>query len=260
MTIPFDDTVGYSVSIDHVLDAILESKDGKCADDHGLTSEHFKNAPLALHQRLVVLFNKMLRHAFVPRQFKLGFMIPVVKDNQGNLSDTANYRGITISPVASKLFERVLKNLFSDFLTTSSYQFGFKKRSSTVHALHCLKETVNYYCENKSRVYCSFLDASKAFNRLVHSGLFLKMIERKMPLAFIQIIMVWHDGLECRVKWIDYYSDWFPITAGVRQGGVLSPDLYCLYVDDLINILKKLGIGRGESLVQWISAKRVTVG
>ena len=64
-----------------------------------------------------------------------------------------------------------------------------------------------------------------------------------MPLAFIQIIMVWHDGLECRVKWIDYYSDWFPITAGVRQGGVLSPDLDCLYVDDLINILKKLGTG-----------------
>ena len=55
--------------------------------------------------------------------------------------------------------------------------------------------------------------------------------------------MTWHDGLQCRVRWDGIFSGWFDITAGVRQGGVLSPDLYCLYVDDLISILQSLQVG-----------------
>ena len=103
----------------------------------------------------------------------------------------------SISPTYSKLFEHVLKLVFFDHLGTSQYQFGFKKGSSTVHALHCLKETVNYYVNNGSRVFCTFLDASKAFDRLVHSGLFLKLMERNVPLVFLDIIISLYDGLRC---------------------------------------------------------------
>ena len=70
------------------------------------------------------------------------------------------------------------------------------------------------------------MDASKAFDRLVHSGLFLKLMDGNVPKVFLDIIMTWHDGLACPVRWDDVYSDWFEISAGVRQGGVLSPDLY----------------------------------
>ena len=55
--------------------------------------------------------------------------------------------------------------------------------------------------------------------------------------------MAWYDSLFCRVKWGDEFSEWFPITAGVRQGGVLSPDFYCIYVDDLLDLLRKSGKG-----------------
>ena len=92
-------------------------------------------------------------------------------------------------------------------------------------------------------MFCAFLDASKAFDRIVHAGLFLKMIKRKVPFLFLTIIMSWYTGLECRVKWEEHFSDWFAVTAGVRQGGVLSPNFYCIYVDDLIGVLKALGIG-----------------
>ena len=170
-------------------------------------------------------------------------MIPLVKDNRGNHGDVSNYRGITISPIVSKIFEHALKIIFSDHLRTSSFQFGFKRKSLTVHALFCFKQTVDYYIENKSRVYCSFLDASKAFDRVVHSGMFLKLLSHKVPKIFLDIIIAMHDGLRCHVKWNGCFSSWFSINAGVRQGGVLSPDLYCLYVDELISILKKSGVG-----------------
>ena len=92
-------------------------------------------------------------------------------------------------------------------------------------------------------MYCTFLDASKAFDRLVHSGLFVKLMERNVPLIFLDIIISWYDGLFCQVKWGESFSAWFSITAGVRQGGVLSPDFYCIYVDELLAKLKRIGKG-----------------
>ena len=68
----------------------------------------------------------------------------------------------------------------------------------------------------------------------MHSGLFLILIERRVPLMFLNIIVTWYNGLQCRVKWGNHFSDWLSISAGVRHGGVLSPDFYSIYVDDLI--------------------------
>ena len=73
-----------------VIDALLSMKSGKCADADKISVEHLHNAPLIFLERLGSLFNMMLRHSFVPNQFRMGFLIPLVKDQQGNLSDTNN--------------------------------------------------------------------------------------------------------------------------------------------------------------------------
>ena len=136
-----------------------------------------------------------------------------------------------------------MKFIFGEFLSSSPWQFGFKRKSSTLHAVYCLKESINYYVENGSRVFCAFLDASKAFDRLIHSGLFLKLLERGAPKIFIDLIMNWYSELLCRVKWDDSFSEWFRVIAGVRQGGILSPCLYCIYVDELIKVLESMKVG-----------------
>ena len=173
----------------NIIDALGSMKCNKSADESGISAEHLHFAPLSLLLRISALFNQMIKHSFVPEEFKKGFMIPIVKDLRGNKADPSNYRGITILPILSKLFEHVLKIVFADSLKTSQYQFGFKKKSSTAHALHCLRETVDYYVNHGGRVFCSFLDASKAFDRLVHSGLFIKLMEKKVPLPFLRIVM-----------------------------------------------------------------------
>ena len=155
-------------------------------------------------------------HGQVPSQFQRGTVVPIIKDQQGDKGDLHNYRGITIAPIISKIFEHVLRILFQPYLTTSSYQFGFKRKSSTSLAIHSLKETINYYTSQGSNVYCSFLDASKAFDRLVHAGLFMKLLQRKVPLSFLNLIIMWYSNLECRVRWGDTYSGWFVIQAGIQ--------------------------------------------
>ena len=233
----------FNVSLENVLDATFSLKKGKCADDDKLNAEHFFNAPLILFDRLQILFNRMLQHEFVPQQFQCGTIIPIVKDRCGDQADPNNYRGITIAPIISKIFEYVLQFIFQSYLTTSKYQFGFKKKSSTSHAIFCLQQTIEYYTSHGSNVYCSLLDASKAFDRLVHSGLLLKLLQRRVPLVFINVILFWYSDLHCRVRWGTTYSAWFGIKAGVRQGGILSPTFYCLYIDDLVTILTEIGVG-----------------
>ena len=233
----------YSASLQTIVDSIFSMKRGKSCDDDGISAEHFFNAPFSLFQRLQTLINSMLRHGFVPKQFRYGTIVPIVKDHQGNLSDPDNYRGITMSPIVSKILEHTLRMLFSEYLSTSKFQFGFKKNSSTSHAIFSLKETINYYCERGSNVFCSFLDASKAFDRVVHAGLYLKLLSRKVPLIFLNLITYWYNELYCRVRWDDAYSDWFCVIAGVRQGGILSPDFYSVYVDDLMTLLSDLNVG-----------------
>ena len=94
-------------------------KKGKCCDDSGLNAEHYFNAPLKLLDRLVALFNCMLLHGYVPHQFQSGTIVPIIKDPHGDRGDMNNYRGITIAPIISKIFEHSLRILFQPFLTTN---------------------------------------------------------------------------------------------------------------------------------------------
>ena len=233
----------YSFSIENIIDATYSMNKGKCCDDTSIHAEHIFNASLPLFYRLQQLFTGLLMHGTVPHQFQKGTIIPLVKDRQGDQGDLNNYRGVTIAPILSKIFEHALRIVFQPFLTTSSYQFGFKKKSSTSMAIYHLKETINFYTSHGSNTYCSFLDASKAFDRLVHAGLYTKLLLRQVPLLFINIIICWYSDLQCRVRWGDTVSDWFSIKAGVRQGGVLSPDFYCIYVDEIVDILSRMRIG-----------------
>jgi hypothetical protein len=140
----------------------------------------------SLFLRFAHLFNSMLRHGYVPSHFKSGVILPLVKDHQGNISSPDNYRGITISLIVSKLVENVLLIIFGSFLCSSPWQIGFKKKSSTSHELFCLKECINSYTSKGNDVYVAFLDASKAFDRLVHKGLFHKFLIKGLPLCFIR--------------------------------------------------------------------------
>ena len=140
----------YSISLETVFDAVLNLKNGKSADDEDISAEHFLNAPFTVFERLHKLFNAMLHHSYVPKQFTLGTILPIVKDRQGQLGDANNYRGITISPIASKILEHALKIVFGNFSLAGPWQFGFRKKSSTLHSLYCLKETIDYYIDNGS--------------------------------------------------------------------------------------------------------------
>lgn len=115
---------------------------------------------------------------------------------------------------------------------------------STAHiASHTVTESIKYFTKRGSRVYCAFLDATKAFDKVLHNGIYKKLLERGASVNFIYLLQNWYGRLQCRVRWNDMLGELFPVTCGVRQGGILSPYLFAIYIDDLITHLKNSGYG-----------------
>ena len=106
-----------------------------------------------------------------------------------------------------------------------------------------LRESIFYAKENGSKLYVCFLDVKKAFDCVWHDGLFYKLYNSGINKTFCRLIVdMYTDMLSC-VRSHNYKSSWFPVVQGTRQGGVISPFLYLVYINDLIYEIELSALG-----------------
>ena len=77
--------------------------------------------------------------------------------------------------------------------------------------------------------FCTFLDASKAFDRVNYCKLFRMLVARGLPPCIIRVLINMYVTQQACVSWAGIISDYFSVHNGVRQGGVLSSILFCVY-------------------------------
>ena len=87
------------------------------------------------------------------------------------------------------------------------------------------------------------LDASKAFDRIEYSRLFKLLRERNMCPIVLRLITAMYISQMMQVRWGEILSKQFKVGNGVKQGGVLSPRLFTVYLDNLLKTLKQRNIG-----------------
>ena len=120
---------------------------------------------------------------------------------------------------------------------------------SAKHQRQCVVETIDYYLRNGSEVFTCIMDMSKAFDKVQHSKLFWKIIDKGIPTMYIRLLHVMYCNQRANVSWNSHVSHVFPINNGVKQGAALSPILYCVYIDDLFEALRRGKWILGEQLL-----------
>lgn len=150
-------------------------------------------------------------------------LVPVIKNKAGKLGSMDNYHPIALASSVSKVLERVILNRLEPYLYTAANQFGFKPDHGTDTCIFDLKELLDKYHSQGSTMFLCFLDASKAFDRVNHDKLFIKLSNRGVPGYLIRILIFWYSQQTMQVKWGESVSDSFRVSNGIRQGGILSP-------------------------------------
>ncbi len=89
-----------------------------------------------------------------------------------------------------------------------------------------LRESILYATENASKIYVCFLDVRKAFDRVWHDGLFVKMARFGINLPILKSLINMYTDVESCVMYQYSKSDNFEVLQGTRQGGVSSPLCY----------------------------------
>ena len=158
-------------------------------------------------------------------------------------SETANYRAIAGSSLFLKLFDKVVLLLWGHLLSSDTLQFGYKVGTSTSQCSWLVTEVVSYFLTRGTNPIITLLDCSKAFDTCKFSVLFTKLINKGLPPIVVRTLMVVYEDQYAWVKWGGARSSIFSIINGTRQGSILSPALFAVYVDELLQELRSLGVG-----------------
>ena len=233
----------HEITPTRVKKAVSKLRAGKHDGKKEFFTDHLRNAPESLYYVLANLFNAMIVHSVIPSDFHLSTLLPIPKNCKKSLSNSDNYRAIAMSSVMGKLLDHILLDIHSQVLASSDLQFGFKPDHSTVMCNFVLQETVQHYVSNGSKVFCLSLDATKAFDRVSYSKLFELLVRRGTCPLTVRFLLKMYLMQKIRVKWNNDLSDEYPISNGVKQGGVLSPILFAVYLDELLLHLKEKDVG-----------------
>ena len=200
-----------------------------------IVGDILKNLPKKAIVLLTNIYNSMLRLCYFPIQWKYAQIIMIAKPGKPP-TETNSYRPISLLPVMSKVFERLILNRIEEILPVNNlipdHQFGFRHNHSTIQQCHRIVNKIKQCLEEKKMCASVFLDVQQAFDKVWHQGLLYKL-KIHLPDQLYLILKSYLSDRYFQVKLDDVLSDYHQIKSGVPQGSVLGPFLYLIFTGDV---------------------------
>ena len=237
MNIPFD--LNCNFTLEEIICFVKKLPNRKACGIEGICNEILKAGINILAPHLQMLFNKILETGEYPTEWCKAILVPVHKS--GSRSDESNYRGISIVPCISKVFTGILNDRLSKWAESNQKlyetQAGFREGRSTIDHLFTFQAMVQKYLSKKcGRFYCVYVDFSKAFDRVPHSYLFARLLKNGIHGNLINVLKSMYSKLESCVSTPQGLTAFFDCLIGTRQGCMLSPLMFVLYLNQFIEM------------------------
>jgi hypothetical protein len=229
----------YTVSEEIIVEVLKNLKNNKKAGKNGVSNEMFKYArDTPISKILTNILEAMLNGGFCTENVNIGIIITIIKDANGCPKNIDNTRPITVSEVFSMVLEDLVMRDVSRKCVLNRHQFGFTAQSSCSHAVFTIKEIALHARANHKNAIALFLDFSKAFDKVNRTKLWYRLIKNCSPRYWL-LLKNYYERMKMYVMKDDgSFTSAFTTSVGVKQGGKLSPFLYNLLVNSLLDIIE----------------------
>ena len=219
--------------------AIKKLKNNKAAGLDGVSSEFLKAAEDSIVPFLTKLFNNMFNIGYFPEKWCQSVIMPLFKKGDHNLPD--NYRGISLINVTSKIFTSIVnKRLYTWSEKENKIcdeQAGFRRKFSTIDQIYALITIIRkcLFCSRKGKLYVVFVDYMKAFDSVNRDKLWQILKKIKTSPKMLNMLKGIYVRVQSCVRWKSDLSEFFDCPLGVKQGCILSPLIFSLFVNEVAN-------------------------
>ena len=196
---------------------------------------------------LTKFFNIILETGIIPNEWKIGSIFTIFKGGNGKITNPNDYRGITLTSTLAKILESIILKRLSNYSNLCNLnhpnQAGFTKNRSTIDQASVLLFTLQARKTKKLPTFCLFIDLQKAYDRTPTMGILKCLYDNGITGKTFNLIRNWYkDNLNSvRTEYGQTYT--FAQQIGLKQGSVLSPFIFNLYISNLANEIEKSNIG-----------------